>query len=299
MNNLRLSLANLLVLFLLTNSSSAFAQQKNPFVGVDSIPQVIQLEDTTLVESSGLAFSRQYAEVLYTHEDSKCSNKITAINLKGQTVGTIWIKDAENRDWEDIAVVQHPDGGNYIYLADIGDNGQKYASVSIYRFREPEELRSDMTVEAERFEYQYPEGPLNAEALLFDPLLQEFWVVSKEKYACGLYRLPMVTASQASGEVLMAEKKLTLPFDKITAGDISIDGHHILLRNKPNIYYWRRQNGHTLDRTLQQTPLLLPHRKEHQSEGIAFFPDGSGFVTSTEISKKSGLKPYISIYRVH
>ncbi|WP_140938691.1 hypothetical protein [Sphingobacterium lumbrici] len=263
----------------------------------DSIPSIVHLEDTVLMESSGLAFSQYHNGILYTHEDSKCENKITVFDLQGKTKARIWLKGVENRDWEDIAVIAHPSGSSYIYLADIGDNAQKYAEVYLYRFEEPKQLEIDMEVEVERISFQYPSGPLNAETLFFDPIDNGLWIVSKEKENCGLYRLPFDITSVAADTLLLAEKMGTLPLERVTAGDISRDGRFVMLRTKPGIYLWERKAKESLPMLMSQQPTLIKHRPEHQSEGIAIAPDGSGFVTSTEIQKKSGLKPYISIYR--
>lgn len=286
----------LLLLVVGLSQTMQSCQTATPPTQTDSVPRLVTLEDSTLMESSGLAFSQIHTEVLYTHEDSKCDNKIIAIDLDGNTRATIWLSGIENRDWEDIATVKHQDGQSYIYVAEIGDNSRQYERALLYRFPEPFNLEGELHVEVERLAYQYPEGPLNAECLLFDPILRDFWVVTKEKDSCGLYRLPVNIDQPLSSEVHLAERHLTLPFDKVTAGDISLDGAHILIRNKPDIYYWHRTNGETLAHTLKKTGKKIPHRKDHQSEGITIFPDNRGFVTSTEVSKKTDIKPYISIY---
>lgn len=280
-----------------SNSKNQNGLDRVSILAPDSIPSIIHLEDTVLMESSGLAFSHYHNDILYTHEDSKCENKITVFDLKGKTKARIWLKGIENRDWEDIAVIAHPSGRSYIYLADIGDNAQKYPEVYLYRFEEPKQLEMDMEVEVERISFQYPSGALNAETLFFDPIDNGLWIVSKEKETCGLYRLPFDIASPAADTLLLAEKVGTLPLEKVTAGDISRDGRFVMLRTKPAIYLWERKADESLPVLLSQQPMLINHRPEHQSEGIAIAPDGSGFVTSTEIKKKSELNPYISIYR--
>lgn len=278
-------------------AAASMAQIQPHKKGVDSIPQIVHLEDSTLVESSGLAFSRKHKNILYTHEDSKCANKITAFDIQGKTKAAIWLTDVANRDWEDIAVIPASNGKSYIYLADIGDNAQQYAEIYLYRIEEPSKLKGEIACTAERITLRYPQAALNAETLLFDPWDNSLWIVTKEKESAGLYRIPSAALTLDTDRVLELEKVLEMPFTKITAGDISRDGKQVLLRNKAHIYGWKRAPKEPLSSVLARQPFLLKHRPEHQSEGITFDPKAKGFVTSTEIRKKSGLKPYISIYR--
>lgn len=259
---------------------------------VDSIPEVLVLQDTTLKESSGLAYSINHPDLLYTHEDSKCSNKITILNTTGKTIGSIWLEGLKNRDWEDIAVARSiVDSTAYIYVANIGDNSRKYEEVEIYRFPEPILPAMDIKVVPEQMKIRYPNGPVNAETILVDHNSNDIWIVSKEVRGATLYKV-----SWNPSEVNIAQPMLRMPFEKITAGDISKDGTKIILRSRTSIYFWNKAAETTVQEAMALMPVVIPHRKENQSEGIAFHPQGKGFYTSTEVKRKSVEKPFISRY---
>lgn len=260
----------------------------------DSVPRIQPLENKTLMESSGLASSLLHNGVLYTHEDSKCANVVYMIGVDGSGKGTLELTAQLNRDWEDIAVSRLGTNGRpYIFLADIGDNGQRYPYARLYRFPEPVSLAGTQRIRPDSLLFNYPGKPVNAETLLVDPTDGGIYVVSKEKDGAILYHIDWPAHHL---DTVLAKPLLRMPFIKITGGDISPDGTQIVLRTKQDIIYWRREEGQSLVDAMAMLPERLAHRPEHQSEGITFLPDGSGIVTSTEVSKKSGISPYISIY---
>ncbi|MCD8480070.1 MAG: hypothetical protein LRZ88_07500 [Candidatus Cloacimonetes bacterium] len=91
-----------------------------------------------LDEASGLATSVLNPDILYAHNDSGGENAVFAIDTKGRLQAKIIIDGVKNRDWEDIATaVDIQTGTPYIYIGEIGDNGARYPSVSIYKVPEP------------------------------------------------------------------------------------------------------------------------------------------------------------------
>ena len=53
-------------------------------------------------ESSGVAVSRTYPGVLWTHNDSGDDAVLYAIDMAGNLIGRFPVSGARNRDWEDI-----------------------------------------------------------------------------------------------------------------------------------------------------------------------------------------------------
>jgi hypothetical protein len=78
------------------------------------------------------------------------------------------------------------------------------------------------------------------------------------------------------------EKVLTLPYTWITAGDISKDGHHIIIRSDTKIYYWHRKNGESVEEAMAKPATELPYVPEKQGEGVTFKVDNSGYLTISE-----------------
>ena len=97
-----------------------------------------------ITEASGLAASRRNPGVWWTHNDSGGPNQVFALSDSGALLSTITLTNAENRDWEDIAVgPPSGHGGATLYVADSGDNtviqdptGGR-GNVRIYRLPEP------------------------------------------------------------------------------------------------------------------------------------------------------------------
>jgi hypothetical protein len=112
-----------------------FVNAQAPEAEVLIARKLCDLQDARINESSGLAASRRYSRdnLLWTQNDSGNTPEIYCVNPRGETVATVLLKGATNVDWEDIAVA-----GDWIYVADTGDNWRRRESVTIYRLREPE-----------------------------------------------------------------------------------------------------------------------------------------------------------------
>jgi len=252
-------------------------------------------------ELSGVAPSHVYPGLLYVHEDSGNSNEVYVTATDGRDAGKLVLQGIRNRDWEDIAVGPGPEKDkSYIYVAEMGDNDASYSSIFIYRFPEPDlstaTAATVVTISAiDKIELAYPEGPVNAESLLLDPLTKDLYIATKQSGRSTLYvaRYPQ-SATKVS--TLVALDKL--PFDLLTAGDISPDGTEILLRNTGQTWYWKRQTGETIAAALLRKPQDAPYaRNEQQGEGICFALDGSGYFTNSETKKYAGEKVALSFYK--
>jgi hypothetical protein len=267
----------------------------------ETIPQVNNLFRKDLLEISGVAASRQTANVLYIHNDSGNANQIYLTNASGADIGTLTLNNLQNRDWEDIAVGPGPIAGkNYVYVGNIGDNDSKYQSVYIYRFLEPDlngkTLPVNLTIsDIDVIELKYPDSPRNAESLMVDPLTKDIYIASKESNVCKIYlaRYPQNTTS-----INTLAPVAQLNFNKATAADISSDGKEILLRNKEQIWYWKVPRNINVAQAFLTKPQIAPYfNNELQGEGIGFAADGSGYYTDTEVKKFPGNLATISFYK--
>src|SRR5260221_9441164 len=90
--------------------------------------QIGTIAASALPETSGIVDSRANANTFWVHNDSGDSARFYAINHQGTLLGTFPLGGNPPNpppaalDWEDIAIGPKPDGGNYLYLGDIGDN---------------------------------------------------------------------------------------------------------------------------------------------------------------------------------
>lgn len=253
------------------------------------------LKVNLLPEASGLAVSRSNPSFFWTHNDSGHPNWLFPVPANGANYGYIPLSGAGVRDWEDICIGPGPvDGVNYIYVADIGDNNNVHNFIIVYRVPEPDisEITTNHGItinssDVERFEFTYPDGPVNAESLMIDPWSKDIYIVTKSGFRSILYR---ARAPLNSSQRTKLDKLAQFPFNGALASDISADGHHIAIKTFSRIYYWHRNTGQTIVDALKIQPRLLPYILEPQGEAFGWLPDASGYFT---LSEKSGVYPPI------
>ncbi len=143
------------------------------------------LWNSSVVESSGLARSTYERTYLWTHNDSGDSPRIFAFRKDGSTKAVMQVSGAYARDWEDIAA-----GPNHtLWIGDIGDNGRTRDHITVYKVIEPEYVTSG-GLAATRYDFRYPDGARDAEALMVRPSDGRLFVVTKSSSGGGIYRAP-------------------------------------------------------------------------------------------------------------
>jgi hypothetical protein len=237
---------------------------------------------------------------LYTHEDSGNWNEIYITNAKGEDLGKIVLDGIANRDWEDLASGPGPENSkSYLYIGDIGDNNSVYPNVIIYRFAEPDltncSSQTIIHVTPDVLKFTYPTGAVNAESLLLDPLTKDLYIMTKQVAHSMLFVAKYPQSTTSSTKLIQLA---SLPFDLLTAADISPDGSEILVRNTGQIWYWKRQTKETVLNAMLRKPMDAPYyRNEHQGEAICFAADGTGFFAVSEIKKYPGAIVALSFYK--
>lgn len=281
------------------------------------------LDNPELVEVSGLVESIKNPGYLWVHNDSGDKPRLLLIDKQGKHKATIWLANATNRDWEDIAIGPGPEEGkSYVYIGDIGDNDHKYEYKHIYRIEEPVidlNTTTDTTLtQVDRIEFKLPDGPQDTELLMIDPGTRDLYTVSKRKKKINLYRLPypQSTTAPMTAEVALADRDFLKVEGKsisqqgeetlingynaqyyyqIVAGDISPDGQEVLIKSYSAVYYWKKSAQESLIELLRKDPILLPYEAEPQGEAIGFDAEGKGYFT---ISEKRGMaSPQVIFYK--
>lgn len=245
------------------------------------------LKDTALKEVSGIAASRINKNILYVHNDSGDTSRFFAIDPSGNLKATFYFK-ANVVDCEDIAVGWGPEKSkSYVYLGDIGDNHAQRRSITVYRFEEPTitNAKPFTQIKTDAYHLKYPDGAHDAETLMIDPVDRLMYIITKREDSVGVYAAPL-NASFTDTILLQKKAKLHftgLPLMKwITAGNISADGSEILVKSYQKVYFWKRQPGKPVWKTLQNKPTELPYITEKQGEAIGFTVTGKGYYTTSE-----------------
>lgn len=254
-----------------------------------------QLENPKINEASGIARSQRYPGVFWVINDDGPS-VLYAIDSTGKHRGRVKIKDASNRDWEDLASFTL-DGTPYLAVADIGDNEGKRKDVRIYIIEEPE--AGDEKVDfAWRVEFTYPEGPRDAESIAVDIENRRILVLTKRDVPAALYSVPLQPATkkriyaerlgvvaslpQPTRRDLEYAKKLNTWHWQPTAMDISHDNSQAVILTYGGVFLYRRDVGEDWFDAMQRRPVVISKTSNRQAESVAFSEDGNSVYITIE-----------------
>lgn len=254
-----------------------------------------RLQNAKIDEASGLARSQRYPDVYWVANDDGPS-VLYAIDSTGKDLGRVTVKDASNRDWEDLASFML-DGVPYLVAADIGDNDGKRKDVRLYIIEEPE--AGDDKVKPEwRIEFTYPEGPRDAESVAIDVDNERVLILTKRDVPALLYSLPLRpgTKKRIDAERLGVVASLPQPSRsdlefatranswhwQPTGMDISNDGSRATVLTYGGVYLFTRSPGQGWPDALQQMPVVVSRSRNRQAESVAFNAGGDAIYITTE-----------------
>jgi hypothetical protein len=251
-------------------------------VSIGQPTKIGTISASVLPEVSGIVDGRATPNTFWVHNDSGDTARFYAINHQGTLLGTFPLAGAPSGDWEDIAIGSKPDGGNYLYLGDIGDNDANRPSITVYRTDEPQTTTSATipTGDYSAAHLQYPNGPRNAESLFVDPLTNTSFIITKSNIP-EIYSV-LSSAFDNSMTTMTALGTLSVTLSKPTAADISRDGRHILVRSKTVGYLFERDIGQSVADALHGPGISFTLGAESQGEAIGWAADGTGFYTTSE-----------------
>ncbi|HEX9727286.1 MAG TPA: hypothetical protein VGA37_02130 [Gemmatimonadales bacterium] len=213
-----------------------------------SLQRLGSLDAAGIHESSGVAVSRRFRGILWTHDDSGGRPRIYAVDTTGMLVATFVVNGARARDWEDIALGRCPDDptGWCLFIGDIGDNDERRTRVVVYVIREPDPRGArdgDGTVRARAVRVRYADGPHDAEALAVTP---EGDVVIITKGRQGTALRYDIGRSALLGDSVTVTLQDTLPIRPrfllawVTGGAISPSGARVVIRSYTELHFFRR-----------------------------------------------------------
>jgi len=261
-----------------------------------------------LTESSGLAVSKCGKDTLWTHNDSGDGPFIYAIGVDGSVKGVWRVAGAKAVDWEDIAAGRSGDGCE-LFIGDIGDNGLKRDHVSVYVVDEPDpanagktERDAGVTSPSKEIRLTYPDGPHNAEALMFDQRTGDLYVITKSRDTpAAVYRAGSGALQHAGKDPLKMKKVADIslpafPPGFVTGGDISQDGRRIILCDYYNAYeYSLGKDEADLSSVWAKTPAIIDVGDREQGESVAYSAEGNAIFLTSE--SKTGRSPLIKAKR--
>ncbi|MBT4161586.1 MAG: hypothetical protein HOE54_09795, partial [Gammaproteobacteria bacterium] len=140
-----------------------------------------ELESEALVEASGLAASQTQEGLFFSVNDSGNEPRLFALDEQGGDKGSWLLSYNDFHDFEDMAAFHH-EGKRYLLVADTGDNFNWRPRLTILIFEEPNSAVSSGTLApAWSFQYSYPEGYRDCEAVAVDERGGRIYLISKRR----------------------------------------------------------------------------------------------------------------------
>jgi hypothetical protein len=248
---------------------------------VCELPTVSVELPADIQESSGVAASRQYPGVFWTHNDSGWDPVVFAVDSTGAILARVRVPDVTNRDWEDIelAPCNPGDDQHCLFIGEIGDNRERHPRIAVYRIPEPNPRTDSVSQSPTILRATYQDGPRDAEALFVTE--RGIFIVNKGRsHAIELFQI-RPPYRHAQSVTLVALQEIAPPptsvSAQVTAAAASNDGERVVLRTYGGIYFFALQ-GDTLVSDGRAATLVAPDQR--QGEGIDFLGKDRFVLTS-------------------
>jgi hypothetical protein len=260
-----------------------------------AIVEVGRLQNQKIDEASGLAQSLRQDDRLWTLNDSGSLAKLYAFAEDGSDHGSVILRGAANKDWEDLASFSFNDRP-FLLVADVGDNFGKRAKVSLYIVEEPDPATGEVTP-SKQIDFTYPDGPKDVEAVAVDESSHVAYVLSKRTIPARLYSIPLTPDSVGANTVATANylgtiDSLPQPTEddlhqalarkswhwQPTAMDFAPDGSTAVILTYRAVYLYRRQGDESWIDALQRSPVSFDLGDIKEAEAVSL-GNGEVFVT--------------------
>lgn len=263
-----------------------------------------------IVESSGVAVSHAYPDVLWTHNDSGDGPYLYATDLRGTDRGALLVPGAQAFDWEDMSLgpcpvaFPHVPRASCIYLADTGDNLEFRPFVTVYAIPEPPPpVRASDTLGVTSapavLNLRYPDGAHDVEAVYVSPRDTALYFVSKGSHGASAIRLYRVgrrawrAPSDTATNIVIATLVQTLDIRPnpeagrvVTAAAARSDGRLVAVRTYSEIYlFYPGVGGRLLP--ARESPCFIGGL-EIGGEAIDFLDDSTFVLTSEAGTHRPG-----------
>ena len=240
-----------------------------------SADEVLCTFDTgELGEVSGIALSRQHEDTIWMTNDSGGGPFLYAVDTTDCSIrATLTLLDTPARDHEALAIGRDAQGRDVIWVADIGDNRDSWPYARIHKVIEPARL-VDADVPVTTYRFTYPDGPVNAEALMADPKRERLWVISKEDGVGGIYALP---SPMTDSRTPMEAEEIGTARSQVTDAAMAPGGRRFVVRDYLSAeVFTGKPPGEA------QARFGLP--LQPQGEAITWTADGKGLIVASERS---------------
>lgn len=252
-------------------------------------------------ESSGVAVSRQYPGILWTHNDSGDGPYLMVTNLRGQYLGRYRVRGAENRDWEDLALAPCAPAEDLeesitcLYIADTGNNRSRDHELNLYLVPEPdpndepedEDRRTEKSIE---IELDLPGDPVDIEAMAVSPERQVYFFSKGREGRIFAYYLEPSELLEDKAEAQLLDGLDIAPSRMVgrlvTGAAISPSGNRLAIRTYTEVYLYRFGPRRSL---VREGPPCWIGALEPQGEAIDFLDEATLVLTSESVLNHAGM----------
>jgi len=225
------------------------------------------------------------------------------LDASGSIHARFRLAGANNRDWEDIGWVDHPEG-HVLAIGDIGDNMARRASVRLYFVELAESLApsgaAPVIIEPRHvLDLRYPDGPRDSEALAYDPSSGMILLLSKRDKPPRLYGVDAgraLAAPELELEFLGVAPNFRPPtredirnfgkdaawVSQPTGMDINADGTLAAVITYRSLYLFSRDPQQTWAEAFQDMPREFLGPASRDEEAIAFSDTMDAVFITTE-----------------
>ncbi|CAI8246824.1 MAG: Uncharacterised protein [Flavobacteriaceae bacterium] len=280
----------LICLFFLVLSSCQIRSKKTEVTDEEhTSPDFIEFgysTDSRLNEISGIVESINYPKTFWVHNDSGDQPRIFRVNQDLEIIQEVQLEGISHVDWEDIAYGNYK-GQKTLFIGDIGDNKGIRDNIQVYLFMEPQ--KGVVTSEPLRtIDLSYPDGPRDAEALLFDQRYNELIIISKRDQKSRVYTYNMNSTDLGSlkfeGELNLEKLHEIDPTSRyrITGAD-AIPERGIIIKNYLEVYLYTLSDSERLTNALiRKSPKKIKYVPELQGEAISLEVNYKGYWVTSE-----------------
>lgn len=265
----------------------------------DGGKQIGSLDHLLAPEASGIAVSKDHSNRLYHVNDSGSDGHLVVTDSSGESPIRVTLRGFEPEDVEDLSLGSCGlEGGDCIFVGDIGDNDETRSEIQIALVREKARFAEEETP-ARTLRVRYPDGAHNAEGLAVHPNGDIFIVIKGANTT--LYKLPASAWNSDSrerltldrvGDLNLGPSSLTDEGEEdegqlVTSLDISPDGMKFIVLTYKDAFEFHLDlsSGDDVSVARPRPIELTPLKKQ---ESISYLPDGRSFIYSTESKKKDG-----------
>lgn len=222
---------------ILRNASflSAFLLPPLPVQASKLVP-FAQIEALEIRECSGIAKSRQYDGVYWTHNDSGSGSAIYAIRSNGELIAAIETH-LPNIDWEDVTI----DSSGGLFLADTGNFENTRRDLVIHRISEPNPSAPNDSLEIRSYPFAYPDQTafppqkrqFDCEALFWSQGRLHLLTKSLGDTYTRLYRFDALQEDSINRPSFVARFAIG---PRVTAAEASIDGNRLAILTTRSVW---------------------------------------------------------------